>query len=428
MNSPDPRLEDLFIRYWDDTLTDDEREELDRRLATDTAAREWFRTLHLQAVTSAELGSVHGFVETAGREKPRSWTRRRVLKYVGGGLAASFAGALALRPWGTSGPAQARLSVVRGEVKFVTPSGSTAARTGALVPAGATLTTVGVDSSAALVCPDGTGVSLAGDSAMIVSAGGMKMMLVRGHATADIRPKPAVAPLELSTAVATITTATGALLTIGHAIRATEVVVEDGAVTVYDPAAEKLATLGAGEMFTVKTGGQRKKQATPVTPDDYRFPIERPLPDDWETGTRKETADGPVLVPSWWFDQYHGTEMWQIRSDKQWSRGFFRLFPDSTLTARYWVEKPGRGQVIACVRAARLPDAATGVMAANAPFENAVPRQWNTLTVKAAELLDNVHAPKFADPWVAFLLIFNTYKADLGLRIADLRVTRPGAA
>jgi RNA polymerase subunit RPABC4/transcription elongation factor Spt4 len=84
--------------------------------------------------------------------------------------------------------------------------------------------------------------------------------------------------------------------------------------------------------------------------------------------------------------------------------------------------------VIACVRAARLPDAETGVVAANGAFENATPKQWSTLTVSAAELLDNVHAPKFAAPWVGFLLIVNTYKADLGLKIAEYRVTRPGTA
>jgi len=133
-------------------------------------------------------------------------------------------------------------------------------------------------------------------------------------------------------------------------------------------------------------------------------------------------------MPAWWYDPYHSTEMWQIRSDKRWARGFFRLFPDSTVQVRYWVDRPGPSQVIACVRAARLPDAETGVLSANGAFENATPKQWNTLKIKASDLLDNVHAPKFAAPWVGFLLIFNTYKADLGLKIAEYRVTRPGTA
>ncbi|HUR52487.1 MAG TPA: hypothetical protein VMZ71_00010 [Gemmataceae bacterium] len=435
MNTPDSRLEDLFVRYWDNTLTDAEGAELERLLSSDPAAREWFRTLSLQAVTSAELASVHGLVEAAKRESEpagparRGWSRRRALRYVGGGIAASVAATLGeLRIWGDSGPPQARMGAVRGDVKIATASGPLTARNGRLVPAGATVSTVGMDSSVALVCPDGTGVSLAGDSALIVSEGGMKMMLVRGYATADIRPKPDVRPLELMTAVASITTPTGALLTLGHAIRATEIVVEDGAVNVFDQADEKLAVVGAGEMFTVQTGGVRKKRATPVTPDSYTLPIDQPLPDDWHVGKRRDTAHGPVLVPEWWHDPYHGTEMWQIRSDKEWARGFFRLFPDSTLHVRYWVDKPGPGQVIACVRAARLPDAETGVVAANGAFENAVPKQWTVLSIRASDLLDNVHAPKFAAPWVGFLLIFNTYKADLGLKIAEYRVTRPGTA
>ena len=431
MNSPDPRLEDLFVRYWDNTLTDDEAAELERQLATDPAAREWFRTLGVQAVTAAELDSVRGLVETSGHERkpeehPRKWSRRRVLRYAGGGVAAAVAATFGgLKLWGDSSP-RARVAGVRGEVKISTPRGVVAGRSGSRVPAGATVTTVGMNSAVGLICPDGTCMSLAGDSSLIVSEGGMKMMLIRGYATADIRPRTTAPTLELATAVATITTVTGALLTLGHAVRATEVVVEDGAVNVFDPSEEKLAVVGAGEMFTVQSGGRRHKQATPVTPDDFTFPLSRPLADDWEVGKRHETADGPVLVPEWWYDPYHSTEMWQIRSDKQWPRGFFRLFPDSTVHVKYWVDRPGPSQVIACVRAARLPDAETGVVSCETAFDAATPKQWNTLSVKAADMFGNAHAAKFPAPWVGFLLIVNTYKLDLGLKIAEFRVTRPG--
>ena len=37
-----------------------------------------------------------------------------------------------------------------------------------------------------------------------------------------------------------------------------------------------------------------------------------------------------------------------------------------------------------------------------------------------------LHAPTVEAPWVGFLLIVNTYTADLGLRVAEYRVTRPG--
>ena len=38
----------------------------------------------------------------------------------------------------------------------------------------------------------------------------------------------------------------------------------------------------------------------------------------------------------------------------------------------------------------------------------------------------NEHAPNFGPPWVGFLVIFNTYTADLGLRVAEFRVDPPG--
>lgn len=43
-------------------------------------------------------------------------------------------------------------------------------------------------------------------------------------------------------------------------------------------------------------------------------------------------------------------------------------------------------------------------------------------------MLNNKHAPKFGPPWVAFLIIFNTYQEDLGLRIAAFHVLPPGPA
>lgn len=457
MNPPDPRLEDLFVRYWDDALTDAEAAELERALLDHPDARDWFRFLCLQATTAAELSSVHRLLDSpalaevstlpearslphgstypevpvlSGAAPARGWSRRRVLKYAGGGVAASVLASVAgWRLWGGSPADRVRLAVVRGTVTVTTPRGTEAARAGALIPPGATVATDGVNSGAALVCSDGTEVSLCGDSALIVHEGGRRLLLVRGNATADIRPKPDVPPLQLATSAATVTTATGALLNLGHLIRATEVVVQDGAVNVFDPSEHRLAVVGAGETFTIRNDGRKHKRPTPVTPDEYAMPIDQPLPAGWHVGERAVFDGHDVLVPRPYKDPYHAnTEMWQIRSDKQWARGFFRLFPGSTVHVKYWVDRPGRGQVIACVRKARLPDAATGVLELNGAFEDAPAGRWDWLHMKADDMLDNANDPKFPAPWVAFLLIFNTYTADLGLRVAEYRVTPPGVS
>jgi hypothetical protein len=62
----------------------------------------------------------------------------------------------------------------------------------------------------------------------------------------------------------------------------------------------------------------------------------------------------------------------------------------------------------------------------NGAFAQARPGEWQWLEVKAADMLDNMHTPMFPAPWVGFLVIFNTYEADLGLKIAEFRVSGPG--
>ena len=43
-----------------------------------------------------------------------------------------------------------------------------------------------------------------------------------------------------------------------------------------------------------------------------------------------------------------------------------------------------------------------------------------------AHMIDNRHAPNFDPPWLGFLVIVNGYETDIGLEVAELRVTRPG--
>src|SRR5262249_13708757 len=130
----------------------------------------------------------------------------------------------------------------------------------------------------------------------------------------------------------------------------------------------------------------------------------------------------PVL----WFDPYHNAQMYQIRSDHRWHKGFARVHPDSRFVVKYWVDRPGPSQLVAVVRKDDVAAPDTGVVECNGAFEKAEPGQWNVLEVRVGDMLDNKHAPIFGAPWVAFLLIFNTYKEDLGLRVAEFRVVPPG--
>jgi hypothetical protein len=288
------------------------------------------------------------------------------------------------------------------------------------------VSTSGANSSAVLAYADGTAVALAGDSALTVAATGRRLNLRSGYATADVR-RPGT--LVLATTVATLSGLADAVATLGHAVRATEVCVHRGRVTVSDPAGDELAVVGAGEQLTVQDGGGLRRQPLPDTPDDYAWDLTRPLPDGWAVGTRRVTAAGPVVVPEYWEDPYYGgVAMYQVRSHQPWATGLFRLHRDSRVRVRYRATDTGPGQVCFCVRRPdpRLPE--TGMLEYNGTFEETPAGRWRTLDIPATDLLDNKHAPKFDAPWVGFLVIFNTYEADLGLEVMEFRVTRPGGA
>jgi ferric-dicitrate binding protein FerR (iron transport regulator) len=431
LSAPDDhRLEELFLRYWDNALSDSQASEFEQLLRSDPESRDRFRFLSLQAVTAADLTAVGRVPELAripATRTPRHLSRRNVLRFLGGGLAAGLAaGVVGRQFWDDSRPV--RMTGVRGAVRLMTEDGEAAARDGGVIPRGATVSTYGFDSSVLLTCPDGTGVSLAGDSSLTVE-GDRRLVLKRGNATAEVRPPSGDhGPLVLATAVASMTSQTGASLAIGHVLTATEVGVREGRITVSGPSGEPMGVVQEGELLTVRDDGDRKKQPLSPTPAHFALDLTRPLPDGWHIGNRVDTPAGPVLRPAVYNDPYHKyTPMYQVRSDKQWLRGFFQLTPESVVQVRYRVAKPGpQSQVVICVRSTQLPNSATGVLEYNGAFSRARPGEWQTLSVRAREMLDNKHTPAFDAPWVGFLYIVNTYEEDLGLEIADFRVIGPG--
>jgi hypothetical protein len=203
-------------------------------------------------------------------------------------------------------------------------------------------------------------------------------------------------------------------------------------VSASHPSGEPLAVVREGESLTVFHGGDHKKKPIVPTPEEYAWNLAEPLPKGWPVGRRDLTPQGmPYVRPEFWPDPYYqNTEMYQIRSPSVWLHGFFRLAPDSVIRVRYWVDRPGKGQVCFCARTtqSRAPD--TGMLEWNGTFGAKGVQEWQWLEVTAEELLrpPNKHIPKFDAPWIGFLFIFNTYTIDLGLKVAELRVTRPGAA
>jgi ferric-dicitrate binding protein FerR (iron transport regulator) len=426
-------LEQLFVRYWDNALTCAEAADLDQRLASDPVEREWFRLLTMHAVAAAELTAVNraqavpGPCSVLAEQKAPLVSRRHALRYAGAGVAAAILAGFGVVVGRRSNKQPSiRLTAARGTVRVMHADGTAAAPNGA-VPPGGMITTHGIDSSAVIVYDDGSRVSLTGDSALTVANNGRWLLLQRGNALADVRPQPPdVVPFVMATNAATLIGLSSTVATLDHADQGdTEISVVHGLVSVATPTGEPLAVVKEGELLTVSADGNHKKQKVPQVPDNFAWDLSRPLPSGWHVGYREETPVGPVVRPKFWFDPYHRARMSQIRSNKDWTRGFFRLYSDSKIRVRYWVDRPGPSQLCICVRTGRSRSTESGVVQCDGAFAEARPHAWQTLEVRAGDMLDNMHTPAFPPPWVGFLVIFNTYQEDLNLKIAEFRVSRP---
>lgn len=441
----DLRLYELFVRYWDNTLSHEEAAEFEERLTADEQARDRFHQFMLQTVAAADLPAMTpapesprdrapdplpNEMETTNPVRHPQMTRRRMMHYVSGGLAAGLGGAaLGWWLWPEEPDRRARLFAARGTVTVRTPEGDSIPNDGHL-PTSAVVATHGFGSSVVIAYPDGSTVSLVGDSVVAASDGGMQLQLRQGAASANVRVRAEGTPvLSLVTAQVLLPAISGALITLGQAARKTDLEVHQGWVSASAPSGEQLAVVRAGEMLTVQADGDLRKQKTPATPEEFGWDLTRPLPDGWAVGVREDPLAGPPVVrPEHWPDPYYGgTRMYQIRSDHQWMRGFFRLEPDSRILVKYRAKSSGRGQVCFCVRTDQSRCSDTGMLEYNGGFQ-ATGGEWRCLDIRAEKMLElpNVEGPKFGSPWIGFLVIFNTYEANLGMEVAEFRVTRPG--
>ena len=433
---PPPRLEELFVRYLDGSLSGAELAELEARLAASTDDQDLFNEFCLQAAVVAE-----GFAAPLGDDLAKSAGRaRRWPRFaaVAACLALAASVLVVMRPGQpeTAPTVADRTAVLARATGAVRVSGGAAddpGVAGAAVGPGRTVTTRGIDASALLVYRDGTAVTLSGDTEITLTGDAGKRLYVRqGHLAADVRPQPSDAPMTIATPEAEVEVV-GTMLSVGRTPRRTEVGVQEGHARVSRPEGTPLLEVSGGECGVVDAGGAARKDRLPPTPDTYRWRTDRPLPPRWEVGCQTDdpTAGptGRVIAPVLFDDPFIHRKCWQVRSEAEWVRGLFLMHPDSRFRIRYRVDRPGRGQLLTVVRPDPIgPDRRLcNVMLAPVPFEPAPDGGWRTLELTTADWFPEKQPPDYPLPWLAFLVVFNTYEDDLGLRIAEFAVGRHAA-
>lgn len=267
----------LILRYFDGTLTKAELEAFNQRLKQDAEFRAEFREVAEQAIGLGDMGRSREFSRSQSPAiKENTSAGRGGFGYQFLAAAAVLIFALGVIYWLVGDPAAepiATLEIADGAVVWTGVDGRPIAEPKAGMALGpGTLT---VESSTGLVqfrYVDSTVVTVSGESEIQLSApdGWKRVVLRRGHLTAEVTAQPADKPFTVTTDTAEIEVL-GTVLSIGSSEEETDLIVDSGKV--------KMRRLADGQRLDVPAGNRV------VASLDTRKPLElteeNPLASSW---------------------------------------------------------------------------------------------------------------------------------------------------
>lgn len=235
----------------------------------------------------------------------------------------------------------ATLSAVEGQAKV----GDEIAEAGRQIRANERVTTIGPDSSAELLYPEGTRLLMAGDTELRLTDSGLgpQVAVRAGSLSADVRPQSPGRPLRILTGEAEVEVL-GTKLTISRRAGCTQVGVHEGKVKLTREADRRSAEVLEGQRATVAAYAVLQPNRMDRPPDLYSLSLAVGLPDGWMTGqfvrdegpggtsgaVRAVLFEGPVHGPNY-----------QVRSHGDFVSGLATVHPNSMVEVRYRTAKPG---------------------------------------------------------------------------------------
>ena len=429
----DLRLDELLSRYWDNTLSAEEMVELNAQLLANPEARHRLRFLSLLARVSCDHARRHPSRQQTARRRSRH--RRLALVGCVAVLLIASLGLYFFKKTNNSAETTSAFTLLQciGEVQVGSNNIVQPTQTGQVINFGQTVATIGLDSSAVLRCEHGPSLSLMGETEAKIrdEVAGRHLSLNRGGFLAKVHlGQPAFV---VTTAEAHLrTTSEECQFTAYRTLDHTEISVISGRVQVSTNDGQSVLQLSHGEIALVEANGMVLKQLATAAPEQYAWDLSRPLPADWRQGQviTEPSAQpyGRAVVPLLMDDPYLRRTCWQIRSENRWTTGLFAFHPDTHLRIRYRVDRTGEGQLLAVIRPDPPRPEACQVLLAPISFTATPPGVWQTVILRTNDWQVE-HSPKrgpldYPQPWIAFLVVFNTYEQNLGLKVSEFAVRR----
>lgn len=409
--TPD-RLYLLAVRHFAGALDPAEAGELAAALRDDAAAREVFAAVQAQILAVAELRTVPPAPSPPAGRPRRGWRHLVVASTAAALLMAVVADALWrwTRP-DPRAPAEAGIvaTVERAVGTVRAGDGGPPLESGTVVRAGQTLATVGPASALALRRAGGAPLFLGGDTTVTLPTED-QVAVRRGDVAVEVTATAPDRPFEVTTPEARIETRQSKLLVSSGAGR-TQVRVLEGTARVEDPVTHAGADMAGGDCAEAAGGKVTVAQQTFDRPDAWAVRLGGAPPRAWDVGL--PVADGvravPVVGP--------GGVRHRVVTADGWAEGLFEFGPDSWVSVRLRVDRPGPVRVAVLVRP-RLGHGLPGAVL-EAPPTDATPGGWRTIHIPARDFRP---ARGFDGPGagggIGCAIALDTGPGDLGL-VAD---------
>lgn len=299
---------------------------------------------------------------------------------------------------------------------------------GAEIRTGDTIRTPGTSSSAVLTYPDGTRLSLAGNTSLTFSGSTQKRMLLHsGTLSASVVPQLPEKPMVVATPQDEVQVL-GTVFSLEVAEGETKLSVRSGRV--------KLTRLRDGKSLEVSTGQRALSSAAqlalakiPVTADAWSEDFEQGLPEDWGVGKFEGVnllagSSGAVrAVP----DATTPGGPVSITTQSRWTDGLFAVHDDTHLHITLKMQSPGWFNILLLTRTA---DGDPPTFAGNYIFDRPVwfgkPGAWGTVSIPLSEFRPLPPAPAGFKNAVPFQVLLSSPDKDRGLVVDRIWITRGG--
>jgi ferric-dicitrate binding protein FerR (iron transport regulator) len=436
LEEPQDRFLELVLRYFDGDLNEAELVELNDLLRSHPENRREFvdhctRISLIRETFDPQSETLRRHEQHAAGTRVKGRRGWRVAAAAGAVLVA-VAGVLG---WlsGHRGEASriGMLEQVSGDVRILAADGHTrTVKSEAAIRSGDTVRTRGAQSTAVLGYPDGSRLTLAGDTAITCAERGFKSVVVHeGTLAASVEPQPGSTPMLLATPTAAVEVLQTQFL-VAALPDHTDLSVTRGRVRLTRVSDGKAVEVPEGKRVLAGERTALTLEAIAGPPDTWEVDFEDGLPrnlsrgrfvnDGLPTGSKGGVAAVRVDL---------GAEgvLHEIASPDLWYRGLFAVHEDSHLHFTFKMDRPDWVNVFIIARGPDPNGPHTGNYLFNELSWRAPPGKWRTVSIPLSQFrrAGSGKGPPPSPDEVPYLVLFSS-QGDRGLVLDRMGVARGG--